>query len=175
MKILATCILLLMGIGTVPADNVLIRFKAPTGYSRSVSNATSFGNWLGHLPLKTVGSRTHTYTGDIARTDAYTAAVIDMSIGNQDLQQCADAVMRLRAEYLFHQKQYNAIAFNLTSGFRCDYLHYADGYRFVSDKWVLKVAKDYSYPTFIRYMNLVFSYAGTLSLEKELVKVNDAG
>ena len=94
-----------------------------------------------------------------------------MSIGSQDLQQCADAVMRLRAEYLYQQKNYNAIAFNFTSGFKCDYNHFADGYRYASGRWILKGKKDYSYPNFLRYMNLVFSYAGTLSLQKELKPV----
>src|SRR6202012_1844408 len=49
-----------------------------------------------------------------------------------------------------------------------DYMHYANGYRYSNNKWVLKAKKDYSYPTFMRYMTLVFMYAGTLSLEKEL-------
>src|SRR5476651_1757263 len=119
MKILAIYIILLSAIAHAPADDVYKRFKIPAGYSRPASSVASFGSWLGHLPLKPVGARTLTYKGDIARTDAYTAAVVDMSIGNQDLQQCADAVMRLRAEYLYHQKQYGAIAFKFTGGFKC--------------------------------------------------------
>jgi hypothetical protein len=156
-----------------PSDDVLARFGMPVGFHQHITAGNSFGSWLIHLPLKAKGTPTKTYKSDIARTDAYTAAVVDMSIGSQDLQQCADAVMRLRAEYLYHQKQYYAIAFNFTSGFKCDYVHYANGYRYANDKWVKEAAKDYSYPTFMRYMNLIFSYAGTISLEKELVKVNN--
>ena len=48
------------------------------------------------------------------------------------------------------------------------------GYRYHNDHWVLTAKKDYGYPAFMRYMELVFAYAGTLSLEKELHKVTDA-
>ncbi|MFD0765911.1 DUF4846 domain-containing protein [Mucilaginibacter lutimaris] len=154
-----------------PIDNVYTRFKPAAGFMRINVSPGSFGAYLQSLPLKPMGTHTKTYTGSIARTDPYTAAVVDMSIGSQDLQQCADAVMRLRAEYLYQQKNYNAITFNFTSGFKCDYTHYANGYRYVNGRWVLKGKKDYSYPNFLRYMNLVFSYAGTLSLQKELKPV----
>lgn len=151
-----------------PTDNVLNRFQAPVGYSQQRVEQGSFAAWLQNLPLKPVGTHTKTYRGDIARTDIETAAVVDISVGNQDLQQCADAVMRLRGEYLYHEKRYDEISFKFVSGFKCDYSHYADGYRYHNDRWVLKARKDYSYPTFMNYMNLVFMYAGTLSLEKEL-------
>jgi len=153
------------------ADNVTTRFAPPSGYSRQINEPQSFGAYLQNLPLKPVRTHTKTYRGDIAATDAYTAAVVDVSVGKEDLQQCADAVMRLRGEYLYRQKRYNEIVFNFVSGFKCDYIHYANGYRYSNDKWVLKAGKDYSYPTFIYYMNLVFAYAGTLSLDKELKKV----
>ncbi len=164
-------ILILLFISFTSSDNVVTRFKAPDGYHQSSVKPGSFAEWLQNLPLKPAGTQTKTYKGDVARTDYYTAAVVDISVGNQDLQQCADAVMRLRGEYLYHQKNYKAISFNFVSGFKCDYLHYADGYRYQNDKWVLKAKKDYSYPAFMRYMNLVFAYAGTLSLDKELHKV----
>jgi len=81
--------------------------------------------------------------------------------------------MRLRAEYLYHQNKYSTIAFNFTSGFKCDFTHYANGYRYDNEKWVLKAKKNYSYANFLRYMQLVFSYAGTLSLQKELQPVTN--
>jgi hypothetical protein len=155
------------------ADNVTTRFALPTGYTRQTNEPNGFGNYLQNLPLKPIGTHTKTYQGNIAATDPYTAAVVDISVGHQDLQQCADAVMRLRGEYLYQQKRYNEIAFHFVSGFICDYSHYANGYRYQNDKWVLKTRKDYTYPAFLHYMNLVFAYAGTLSLDKELKKVTN--
>jgi hypothetical protein len=103
-------------------------------------------------------------------------AVIDMEIGKHDLQQCADAVMRLRAEYLWHSKQYDKIHFNFTSGFRAEYVKWAQGYRVKVNgnnvTWYKGAEEDYSYATFRKYMDKVFMYAGTASLSKELVKVN---
>jgi len=156
-----------------PPDNVLTRFKTPAGYTQQKVAPGSFAEWLQKLPLKPTGTHTKTYNGEIARTDIETAAVVDISVGKQDLQQCADAVMRLRGEYLYQAKRYKEISFNFVSGFKCDYIHYANGYRYHNDHWVLQAKKDYGYPAFMRYMELVFSYAGTLSLEKELHKVAD--
>lgn len=157
------------------ADNVTTRFALPAGYTRQNIAPQSFGSYLQNLPLKPAGTPAKTYKGTIAATNAYTAAVVDMSLGKEDLQQCADAVMRLRGEYLYQQKRYSEIAFHFVSGFNCDYVHYANGYRYHNDKWVLKTGKDYTYATFMRYMQLVFAYAGTLSLDKELKPVADAG
>ena len=168
MKRLLVIILLSITGNFSKPDNVLTRFKTPVGYKQQKVEVGSFAEWLQNLPLKPIGTHTKTYRGDIARTDMETAAVVDISVGNQDLQQCADAVMRLRGEYLYQQKSYKAISFNFVSGFKCDYLHYANGYRYHNNKWVLKAKKDYSYGTFLNYMNLVFAYAGTLSLDKEL-------
>jgi hypothetical protein len=169
MKLILILTLLLSALH-VP-ENLVSRFKAPSGYAVVKPAPGSFSSWLYNAKLKPANAHTLTYKGTLARTDAYTAGVLDISIGQQDLQQCADAVMRLRGEYLYQQKNYKAISFNFTSGFRCDFEHYANGYRYKDGKWILTTNKDYSYANFMRYMNLVFSYAGTLSLEKELKKV----
>jgi len=173
MKGIITSLFLLVCSGFTSTDTVLTRFSAPAGYRQVKAVAGSFGEYLQNLPLKPAGSQTKTYKGAVAATDIFTAAVVDISVGNEDLQQCADVVMRLRGEYLYGQKRYSEIAFHLESGFRCDYIHYADGYRYRNDRWVLKAKKDYGYTTFMRYMNLVFAYAGTLSLQKELKPVQN--
>ena len=173
MRSIAVIICLFLFSSFNPIDNVLIRFHAPAGFTQQKVDPDSFAAWLQKLPLKPAGTHTVTYKGTIAATDVETAAVVDISVGNQDLQQCADVVMRLRGEYLYHQKHYTDITFKFVSGFKCDYIHYADGYRYHNDRWVLKAKKDYSYPTFMNYMNLVFMYAGTLSLEKELHPVTN--
>jgi hypothetical protein len=113
MRILLTFILLL-SFTTLPAtDSVLTRFKVPSGYTQIAAEAGSFSAWLQNLPLKPAGTPAKTYQGKIAHTDKYTGAIIDMSVGTQDLQQCADAVMRLRAEYLYQKKDYKGISFIL--------------------------------------------------------------
>ncbi|MDO3645289.1 DUF4846 domain-containing protein [Mucilaginibacter sp. L3T2-6] len=173
MKIFLAVILLLSGSFIAP-DNITTRFKAPEGYHRVAVKPGSFAEYLRSLPLKQAGTPTKTYRGEVARTNLYTAAVVDISVGDQDLQQCADAVMRLRGEYLYQKKDYKSISFNFVSGFKCDYVHYAEGYRYRNNKWKLKAKKDYSYPAFMRYMELVFSYAGTISLEKETHAVTNA-
>ncbi|HWD89058.1 MAG TPA: DUF4846 domain-containing protein [Mucilaginibacter sp.] len=170
MKTLAFILTLLL---FVPADNVLTRFRTPAGFHQAAVQPGSFGAYLQSLPLKPTGTHTLTYKGVIAATDVETAAVVDISVGHEDLQQCADAVMRLRGGYLWHAGRYKEIAFHFVSGFKCDYVHYADGYRYHSDHWVLKAKKDYGYNTFMQYMQLVFAYAGTLSLEKELKPVTN--
>lgn len=173
MKVFLMLIASMLRAGPVKTDNVVTRFKIPAGYRQSPVIPGSFGAWLQALPLKPYGSQCLTYQGKLARTEPYTAGILDISVGKTDLQQCADAVMRLRGEYLYSQKKYQDIAFNFTSGFRCDFVHYADGYRYNNDRWVLKAKRDYGYDNFLRYMTLVFSYAGTLSLQKELKTVQN--
>jgi hypothetical protein len=80
--------------------------------------------------------------------------------------------MRLRAEHLWQQQQYDQIHFNFTNGFRVDYEKWRQGHRIQFDgnrtSWVKKASPSNSYKSFRRYMDLIFAYAGTASLEKEL-------
>lgn len=50
-------------------------------------------------------------------------------ISSADLQQCADSVMRMYAEYFWHTRQYDKIRFHFVSGFLFDYPTYRDGGR----------------------------------------------
>ncbi len=95
-----------------------------------------------------------------------------MDIGKRDLQQCADAVIRLRAEYLWQTERFEDIHFNFTNGFNAAYSKWRAGYRIRINgnqvSWVKRSASATSYAEFRKYLNMVFAYAGTLSLEKEL-------
>ena len=133
MKTLLLILALLLYTPFSPADNVLTRFKTPEGFHQVAVQPGSFGAYLQSLPLKPAGTHTLTYKGAVAATDVETAAVVDISVGREDLQQCADVVMRLRGEYLYSQKRYNDISFKFVSGFKCDYIHYANGYRYHND------------------------------------------
>jgi hypothetical protein len=153
------------------------RFLLPISFQRIKVAANSFGAYLRHLPLKPHGTMVKFYDGSIKNKEGVYCGVIDMEIGTKDLQQCADAIMRLRAEYLFKNHQFSKIHFNFTSGDKADYTKYAEGYRAVIKgnkvTWVKSAQKDASYTNFRKYLDLVFTYAGTWSLEKEMQAVKD--
>ncbi|WP_299988081.1 DUF4846 domain-containing protein [uncultured Pontibacter sp.] len=152
------------------------RFLPPKGFTRATPAENSFSAYLQNFSLKPHGAQVHYYNGAVKPNDNIYDAVLDIDVGKRDLQQCADAVMRLRAEYLFEQKRYDAIHFNFTSGFRADYSKWRQGYR-VQVKgndctWIKKAAASTSYTSFKDYLQVVFTYAGTISLEKEMKAVS---
>lgn len=171
--ILTSLLSLLLSIGSAWAQRTVSSIPAPSGFNRM--ETSGFGAYLRDLPLKPKGAKVKLYNGipKIWQGGAY--AVVDMEIGTTDLQQCADACMRLRAEYLWKDKQFSNIHFNFTSGFRADYTKWAEGYRIkVSGnnvEWYKAAEPDYGYKTFRKYLNMVFAYAGTASLSKEMVPV----
>ena len=102
-------------------------------------------------------------------------AVLDIDVGERDLQQCADAVIRLRAEYLYGRGLYDAIHFNFTNGFKADYATWMQGNRIMVDGntayWVQRTGASNDYSSFRNYLDMVFAYAGTLSLSVEMQSV----
>lgn len=99
--------------------------------------------------------------------------ILDYDIGNSDLQQCADALMRLRAEYLFSENRWQEIGFYFTDGTYYSFSQYCKGSRpFYSNKGVKYVQLSAASPTHAslrKYLNIVYMYAGTLSLSRELL------
>lgn len=91
------------------------RFDVPAGYTRKVNDENSFGHYLQHLPLKPYGTEVKYYDGRIKKNNDVYVSVVDLPIGKKNLHECADAVMRLKAEYLFKQKKYDDIHFNFLS------------------------------------------------------------
>jgi hypothetical protein len=150
---------------------VSTRFSAPAGFERPILDAGSFGYYLRSLPLKPDGALVKYYDGTEKPNNAY-AAVVDMEISPKNLQQCADAVMRLRGEYFFSVKEYGKISFTLTNGFRADYSEWMKGKRVkvVGNKtsWIDSTKPSNTHKDFCEYMDFVFNYAGTLSLSKSL-------
>lgn len=148
---------------------------APSGFVKDTMVENSFATYLRNLPLKE-DKTVLLHNGKLKPNQEAQYVVIKMDVGKRDLQQCADAVMRLRAEYLYKEKQYNKIHFNFTNGERAEYTEYADGHRAVvlnnQVRWAKTAEKDYSYKTFRKYLDLVFTYAGTHSLNKEMYKIN---
>ena len=155
------------------------RFSPPTQATRVAAANGSFGKYLRDLPLKPAGSPVLYYNGQ-EKFNQVQEAVIDLDVGKRDLQQCADAIMRLRGEYLFQQASFDRIQFHFTNGFNATYSKWRAGYRIKVEgnkvSWVNHQNRNSSsYDSFRKYLNMVFSYAGTLSLQKEVnpVRLSD--
>jgi hypothetical protein len=135
--------------GPASADTLATRFPPPAGATRIPLAAGSFGDWLRHLPLVASPGPLLLYDGTPkARQDVH-AAIVDLDVGTRDLQQCADAVMRLRAEYLF--AAHRPVAFHPEPG-KPRVLEFTSGDR----------------RAFAKYLVRVFADAGTASLAAEL-------
>lgn len=151
------------------------RFMVPEGYKRVDVSEGSFEEYLRNIRLKPHGTKVKYYDGRTKPVDVH-EAVIDIDVGNKDLQQCADSIIRLRAEYLYKTGNYDKINFNFTNGFKAEYSKWMNGYRINvqgnKTYWVKKTDKSNDYATFRQYLDVVFAYAGTLSLSKELKSVN---
>jgi len=155
---------------------IAARFNTPITFNRIESDLSSFEFYLQNLPLKNHGTLVHHYDGTTKENYNVYEAVVDLEIGKRDLHQCADAIMRLRAEFLWNQKRYDEIHFNFTNGFRVDYSEWMKGRRVVikgnKTYWNNRYSPSNSYQDFWKYLELIFSYAGTLSLSKELKPVS---
>jgi hypothetical protein len=140
--------------GFSPPIKSINDIKPPDGYKMVTADPASFADWLRGVPLKNEKA-VYLYNGKLKPNQSAQFAVVDISVGKKDLQQCADVVMRLRAEYLFAQKKNADIAF-------MDY----------SSKWY-KWSGRGNRPAFDSYLQTVFGWCGSASLEKQLKPVND--
>ncbi|MET0244530.1 MAG: DUF4846 domain-containing protein [Flavitalea sp.] len=140
----------------IPQSNtfrgVVEDIQSPPGFERVPENKKSFASWLRSIALST-DNTVYLFNGAPKHNQQAQYAVLDIPVGKKDLQQCADAVMRLRAQYLRDNGLTDLISFSDNAG------------------------KKYQCPEgagdlqFERYLETVFSYCGTLSLEKQLRKV----
>lgn len=160
----------------VATEPVELRIPPPPGAERLPLPPDSFGSWLRRLPLKRGNPPVMLFDGRPKANQQAHAAVLDLDVGPRDLQQCADAAIRLRAEYLFSLGRPDAIHFDFTSGDRADFSRWSRGDRPVVQgsrvRWVSRAARaDASYASFRRYLDVVFTYAGSYSLGRELRSV----
>lgn len=146
-----------------------------------------YSTWLLDLPLFHDGHETRYYNGSTKyNSGKINVGVVKMDMVGKfvtgkeipaDLQQCADACMRIWAEYLWKNKQYDKIHFKGGNGFIYEYTKWAAGYRVHFDKswhatWHKEASADYGYTTFRKYLSLVFNYCGTLSISTDLKRIN---
>lgn len=159
------------------SPSIVSQIPPPTGFGRTHVPATSFGAWLRALPLRTGQTKVHLFDGSLKRNQSAHFAILEVDVGPRDLQQCADAVIRLRAEYLYSGACSDAIQFNFTSGDTARWTDWREGMRprIVGNQvtWNRTATPDVGYENFRSYLDSVFSYAGSASLERELLAVTD--
>ena len=163
-----------------PSNSLFHRIPVPTGAVRVDLPVDSFGAWLRYLPLKAAGEPVFFFDGRLKPNQSVHEAVVDIDVGNRNLQQCADSIIRLRAEYLYSRKALNQIAFHYTSGHLIPFSKWSKGLRPVLSgppktsrwkvQWQQRSVPDQSRASFDSYLKNIFNYAGTMSLSRNLPK-----
>jgi hypothetical protein len=158
------------------ARTIAVSILPPVGFERISVQSGSYGEWLRHLPLRPDASGVVLHDGRPVTDHGTVAAVIDIDVGRSDLQQCADAVMRLRAEYLFSRRMTDLIGFALFSGERYRFAAYVEGTtpaqageRIV---WRHGRPQGDGHADLRRWLDIVFGFASTRSLARELRPVD---
>lgn len=148
---------------------VAARIRPPEGFTRTEANA--YGEFIRNQPLLPHESPVLLYNGSQKGNQSAHVAVLSIDVGEKDRQQCADAALRLRCEFLFSTGQYDRINYHLTNGDEFPYSKYRKGFRLKvngnNTSLVKTAGTDDSYAAFRKYCDILFAYAGTISVEKE--------
>lgn len=156
--------------------SIKTRVKLPKGYKRIVYAKGSFEDYLRNYKLKIFGSKIINYDDSEYFWQRGHIGVLEIPVLKNGLQQCADALIRIRSEYLWNTNRKDEIGFNFTSGHYCSWKKYAEGYRpKISGNKVSfhKTAPaNPSEENFYKYLNLIYMYSGTLSLYNELKSID---
>ncbi len=162
-----------------PGMTLKTRFSVPAGFERLPMEDGSFGAFVRGYALKEDGAPVLLHNGTKKDNQSGHAAVFALPLEDLDLQQCADSIMRLYAEYYWRRGEQEQIGFYFTNGFFCDYAKWREGYRVKvrgnEAKWSKDAEYDDSYETFVKYLWQVFNYAGTRSMETYETEIIDLG
>ncbi len=151
---------------TPPATvSLATRFASPAPYERIAVEPGSFAAYLRGIPTRLDRATVHDYR---EREVWRAAAVIALDVGSKDLQQCADTLIRLHAEWLWSRSHFDALAYHFTSGDRSSFVEHVAGRRLAVEG--PKVVKIEAAPiprdraALHDWLEQVFMYAGTRSL-----------
>lgn len=131
----------------------------PEGFARVAAQPGSFAEWLRDIYLRK-NNIVYLYNGQPVEQQTLHYAVLDISTGNRDLQQCADAIMRLKAEYYFSRKEYYNISFPGAKSAVYNFDAYA------------KKQNCYSHDCLLKFMETVFINCGTYTVDEMTKPVN---
>jgi hypothetical protein len=152
-------------------ERLVDRFAPPAGFHRVAAADGSFAAWLRGLPLQAAGSPVRSFRGDEIRAgdDPGVAAVVVLDVGTRDLQQCADSIMRLDAEWRYAQGHADQILYAIGHRSELAFTTWANGDRpQIADDdrvtWRHAAKRDASHGALRAYLDVVFAWAGTATL-----------
>lgn len=162
-----------------PAGSTLeTRIRTPEGFTRTEEPSGSLGEFLRAYEMKPDGSPVLIYDGSKKFRQGDHAVVFTLPIENEDLQQCADSVMRVFGEYYYCRGEYEKMVFTLGGNFKAEFSKWAqgNGIQLSGDNliWTSAPGNDDSYESFKRFMRIVFAYSGTLNMDADSTPIEAA-
>jgi hypothetical protein len=149
----------------------------PSGFELDKPEQGSLGKWLHSVKLKKDNTIYH-FDGTVKPFQEGKVAVLDISVPKADIQQCADALMRLKAEYHYQRKEFAAIKFKTVEGPYIGWQDYIAGarwkdkkghlYRYTVNQIVDTSNAKNCRAAFDNYLFLVFSFCNTFSLNQQV-------
>ncbi|MBS7333781.1 MAG: hypothetical protein KIG88_09330 [Weeksellaceae bacterium] len=133
-----------------PKRTLTTKFNTPSGFTR-VNPTTPFAVYLNHISLKGQNGTVKLYDGtDKLNRNSY-VGVLDLQPFTNNVQFHTNAIFRLRAEFLYHNKRYDEIDFKISNKLSyVSYSKYANG--------------DFSYAKLLEYMDKFLTATSTNSL-----------
>ena len=169
MKNLSIILCLLISLSSFSQQTIESKFSAPEGYKRVYNDG--YSKFLRQFPLKS-NNVVKYYDGETKFNNNIWSAVFDYDIGNTNLHQCADAAIYLRASYHYSTGQLDKLKYRFTNCYQSSYIDYLKGNKIKllasgTDIRTFKgkPRKD-SCTTFRKWLDQVWMYAGTYSVEK---------
>ena len=154
---------------------IATRVNVPDGYKRVNYTKGSFQDYLRNYKLKAFGSKIINYDDSEYFWQRGHIGILEIHVPKNGLQQCADALIRIRSEYLWDNNRKDEIGFKFTSGHYCSWVKYAEGYRpkIKGNKVTFHktASANSTKENFYKYLNLIYMYSGTLSLYNELKSI----
>lgn len=164
-----------------PADTVKYEtagaIPPPEGFTTVALANGSFGEWLRRLPFKK-DNTVYLYNGRQKANQSAQYAVIDLPVGNKNLQQCADALLHLKTLYFFESNMQNDLRFTGTDGTIFSFAKWKLGERYKQkgDRLEAYQGEHLSEVDSVllkSYLENVYTWCGTYSLYKETTPLSD--
>ena len=151
-------------------------FKVPYGFEREIIN--DYHEWIINQSLKD-NNKVFYSNGQEKTNNNIWAAVFDYDLGTHKYHQCADAAIYLNAMYKYESGYKNQLVYSFTNGEKSSYKDWLNGAQYNLDPNNIRVLnktfkskrKD-NLITFYNWLKMLWTWAGTGSLNYDTVKVD---